>query len=93
MLLISLVPVMGQGRGLDKTRQPEQSGTDVLLAVIDQLRQSGIFGADPFFFQFLSRVSYVATEDGMSTTTYQPGANNALGFWQVSIKIKILYLL
>ncbi|XP_072015344.1 uncharacterized protein [Amphiura filiformis] len=77
-LLLFVIPVMGQ----DKTRLIGTSGTDLVLSVIDQIRQSGIFPPDSNFFLFLGRASYLASMDGGNPDTYRPGFGG--GIWQIT---------
>ena len=73
---MSLKPVYGQ----DKTRLPDQGGTDLVISVVDQIRQSGIFSDD---FNLLERIAFVASMDGRNLDTYRPGFDG--GIWQVCL--------
>ena len=73
-LLVSLKPVYGQ----DRTRVPDQGGTDLVISVVDQIRQSGIVRND---FNLLERIASAASMNGMDADTYRPGFDG--GIWQV----------
>lgn len=76
LLLLTCVSIAcGQ---LDLTLQPEEAGTNVVLASIGRIQQSGIFTDDN---RLLRRIAYVETRDGVDVTTYRQGYNG--GIWQV----------
>lgn len=63
---------------VDATIQPETKGSDVVDAVVNVIKASCIFNEDR---QFLRRLAYVESRDGMATSTYRPGFDG--GIWQV----------
>ncbi len=64
--------------GVDRTREPEAAGTDVVFASISIIRDSIIFVNDN---RFLRRLAYVESRDGVDINTYRPGYFG--GIWQV----------
>ena len=63
-------------QGVDLTREPGASGTDVVRAVVNRIQ--AVFGADN---QFLRRIAYVESRDGTDLDTYRSGYHG--GIWQV----------
>jgi len=62
----------------DLTLEPEAVGTDVVLASIGRIDQSGIFSSDN---RLLRRIAYAETRDGVDINTFRAGYNG--GIWQV----------
>ena len=65
----------------DLTVVPEETGTDVVIASIAKISDSLIFSKDDQ--QFLRRIAFVETTDGLDETTYADSNNNG-GIWQLS---------
>ena len=63
---------------MDLTIQPEAAGTEVALASVARVEDSGIFQADS---RLLRRVAFAETADGVALDTYREGYNG--GMWQV----------
>ena len=63
---------------VDKTLIAEESGPDVVRAVIGRIKESDIFPSDK---QFLRRIAYVESKDGTDQGTYRAGYHG--GIWQV----------
>ena len=64
--------------GVDKTREPNTSGVDVVKATLRQIQDSNIFPDDN---SFLRRLAYVESKDGTDSDTYRAGYHG--GIWQV----------
>ena len=64
---------------VDKTREAETSGSDVVKATVEQIRDSKIFSDDN---AFLRRLAHVESKDGTDPDTYRTGYHG--GIWQVS---------
>lgn len=62
----------------DLTLEQEAVGTDVVLASIGRIDQSGIFSSDN---RLLRRIAYAETRDGVDINTFRAGYNG--GIWQV----------
>ena len=75
---IWLVKVQAQRR--DLTREPESSGSSVVLATVAQIRDSNIFPDDR---QLLRRIALVESDDGRNPRTYRQGYHG--GIWQVDL--------
>ena len=69
----------GQTPGQDLTVEPEAVGTDVVLASIGRIDQSGIFSGDN---RLLRRIAYAETRDGVDINTFRAGYNG--GIWQAN---------
>ena len=65
--------------GVDKTREPNTSGVDVVKATLRQIQDSNIFPNDN---SFLRRLAYAESIDGTDPDTYRAGYHG--GIWQVS---------
>ena len=68
LLLVHYVGVSVLGQGQDLTLQPEQAGTNVVLASIGRIQGAGIFAGDNLF---LRRLAYAETRDGVDINTYR----------------------
>ncbi|PVD27455.1 hypothetical protein C0Q70_12615 [Pomacea canaliculata] len=78
-LLLTLHATPGGAQGVDKTREANQGGADVVDAVVDVIRSNCIFSEDRLF---LRRLAYVESRDGSPLIhTYRPGYDG--GIWQV----------
>jgi len=77
LILCSVYLITGQFT--DRTRIPRQSGSDVVEAVVNLIREACIFPNDKLY---LRRLAYVESMDGMEVNTYRP--NYYGGIWQVS---------
>ena len=64
--------------GIDKTREPGTSGSDVVEAALDVIQEACIFDDDKLFFR---RLAHVESKDGTDGKTYRSGYNG--GIWQV----------
>lgn len=64
--------------GVDRTREVEAAGTDVVFSTILLIRDAGIFPVDN---RFLRRLAYVESRDGVAIGTFRDGYNG--GIWQV----------
>ena len=73
VLIIVLCPSI---QGVDRTIEPEASGSDVVLAVVARIE--AVFGSDK---KFLRRIAYVESKDGTDQGTYRNGYDG--GIWQV----------
>ena len=71
--------------GVDRTREPNTSGEDVVKATLRQIQESNIFPNDN---SFLRRLAYVESKDGTDPDTYRNGYHG--GIWQVSALSKYL---
>lgn len=71
--------------GVDRTVEPEAAGLHVVVASIDRLRQLNLFPNDN---QFLRRIAYVESRDGVDITTYRDGYHG--GIWQVDEEVFLL---
>lgn len=80
VLIVMATGVEGRGRrtAVDRTIQPEEGGTDVVVATIDLLKQLEIFSDSS---RLLRRIAYAETRDGVDFRTYRPGYDG--GIWQV----------
>ena len=63
-------------QGVDRTLEREASGADVVKATVNKIQN--VFGDDH---QFLRRVAFVESKDGVDSNTYRPGYHG--GIWQV----------
>ncbi|XP_071145061.1 uncharacterized protein [Mytilus edulis] len=66
------------GQLTDKTRTPNASGSDVVEAVVNLIREACIFPNDKLY---LRRLAYVESMDGLEANTYRP--NYYGGIWQI----------
>lgn len=82
LLLPSILPTRAQPSPTDLTRQAEASGTDVVLATIAIIRDSGVFSDDN---RLLRRVAFVESRDGLDGDTFREGYNG--GIWQVDERV------
>ena len=64
--------------GRDVTLISENKGSDVALACVHKITQSGVFGSDN---SLLRRLAFVESRDGMDADTYQDGFHG--GMWQL----------
>ncbi|XP_025099986.1 uncharacterized protein LOC112567508 [Pomacea canaliculata] len=79
-LLLTLHATPGGAQGVDKTREANQGGADVVDAVVDVIRSNCIFSEDRLF---LRRLAYVESRDGSPLIhTYRPGYDG--GIWQTT---------
>ncbi len=69
---------LANGQSVDRTRQPEAAGTDVVFTTVLLIRDSLIFPIDN---RFLRRLAYVESRDGVDIATFRPGYFG--GIWQV----------
>lgn len=67
---------LAAAQGVDRTLEPESSGTDVVRAVVNKIEN--VYGNDN---QFLRRVAYVESKDGNDRNTYRENYHG--GIWQV----------
>ena len=80
-LLFTVVSILLQGLTsgqVDRTREPEAAGIDVVFASVSRIQESGIF---PDNKRFLRRLAYVETRDGVDINTFRDGYFG--GIWQV----------
>ena len=77
LLGVIALPVM---QAVDNTLTPEAKGRDVVDAVVNKIRRSGIFPDDR---EFLRRIAYVESLFGQHRNTYRTGYNG--GIWQVDL--------
>ena len=81
MCLLGLFLISGTScLGVDRTREPNTSGVDVVKATLRQIQESNIFASDN---SFLRRHAYVESKDGTDPDTYRHGYHG--GIWQVSV--------
>ncbi|XP_071146626.1 matrilin-3-like [Mytilus edulis] len=66
------------GQLTDKTTTPNASGSDVVEAVVNLIREACIFPNDK---KYLRRLAYVESMDGLEANTYRP--NYYGGIWQI----------
>ena len=64
--------------GRDVTLISQNKGSDVALACVHKITQSGVFATDN---NFLRRLAFVESRDGMDADTYRDGFNG--GMWQL----------
>ena len=77
--LFSVSSILTSGvDGVDLTVQPEAAGTNVALASVARVLESGIFQADS---RLLRRIAFAETADGVALDTYREGYDG--GMWQV----------
>ncbi|XP_072039322.1 uncharacterized protein, partial [Amphiura filiformis] len=74
LILVSSV----SSQGVDKTRESETSGSDVVKATVAQIQNSRIFPNDN---GFLRRLAFVESQDGTDLNTYRSDYHG--GIWQV----------
>jgi len=79
VFLASLVHLSG-GNDVDLTTVAGTSGENVVIAVINQIKDSCVFQND---FLFLKRLAYVNSNYGTSADTYRSGYDG--GIWQVDL--------
>ena len=72
------IVVVAQASSLPKAKQPGSFGSDVVQAVLNDLRNACIFSDDNLF---LRRLAYVETKDGADGKTYRRAYHG--GIWQV----------
>lgn len=75
-MLLALLQLSIQ-QGMDKTQIREESGADVVRAVVNRIQE--VFGKNDK--QFLRRVAFVESKDGTDSNTYRSGYHG--GIWQV----------
>lgn len=85
IFLLSLLPILSSGSRCfsncsDLTRQLDYGGTEVVLATVRLIQQSGVFADDG---GFLRNIAYTETQDGDDIfMTYPPDYHG--GIWRVS---------
>ena len=75
----------GMISAVDRTIDPGEAGTDVVVATIEQLKELNVFPPNN---RLLRRIAYAETRDGVDIATYRPGYDG--GIWQVD---EIVFLL
>jgi hypothetical protein len=75
----------GMISAVDRTIDPGEAGSDVVVATIEQLKELDVF---PDNNRLLRRIAYVETRDGVDIATYRPGYDG--GIWQVDELIFLL---
>ena len=68
----------GMVSAVDRTVEPEEAGSDVVMATIEQIKQFNLFPDDN---RLLRRIAYAETRDGVDILTYRQGYHG--GIWQV----------
>ena len=62
------------------TMEPETTGTDVVKAVVSQIKASSFFEND-YSYDYVRRIAWVESEDGLRNETYRKDYHG--GLWQV----------
>ena len=86
ILFLCLLPILSSGSQCfsactDLTRQAGTGGTEVVLATVRLIQQSGVFTDDDG--GFLRNIAFVETQDGTDETTYSSPDYHG-GIWRVS---------
>lgn len=78
VVLTVLSLLEGSKAQTDLTTTPEAAGTNVVLATISRIEQTGVFPDDN---RLLRRVAFAESRDGLDSDTFRQGYNG--GIWQV----------
>ena len=78
MIVFAISSILMCEAQVDRTLIAEESGPDVVRAVIGRIKESDIF---PNHKQFLRRIAYVESKDGTDQGTYRDGYHGRI--WQV----------